>query len=315
MLLVNQSLKKLELLYNKISEDMAISIAESLKVNKTLNQLALGTDFPERSFNNNDRSSLVFAEMLLVNNSLESLNLMYNGFSPRGVKSIVSALQQNTAVWKLRISLPFQQIRRNENLPDSDVASLEGCNDVTEATSAIVDLLRVSKTLGDLEIPFPTNVESMCIALNSNNTLRKLTLLNNNIGDHESSFISEMLKINKTLVSLDLWGNHMSPAGAVELLLALRWNETLTCLDIVGCIIDERVFSTVLEILNDWNDTMEKLELFSWQNLRNDREISKKNQIVKCILSENRERSRIAPKKVEYRRHIIYDWLLLFWKK
>jgi hypothetical protein len=125
--------------------------------------------------NNNDRSAYMFAEMLLANQSLKSLVLFCNIINSSGMQVIVSALQKNTFVCRHRISNQDNFVT-DPDIPYPDIESRERYNAFVEAASAIADLLKENKILMSLEIPFPTNVESMCIALHHNNTLRELAL-------------------------------------------------------------------------------------------------------------------------------------------
>ncbi|CAF1129205.1 unnamed protein product [Rotaria sordida] len=53
------------------------------------------------------------------------------------------------------------------------------------------------------------------------------------IDDAGAQYLAEALRNNKTLTTLNLWGNEIKDAGAQHLADALRNNTTLTTLDLV----------------------------------------------------------------------------------
>ncbi|ORZ15542.1 hypothetical protein BCR41DRAFT_422308 [Lobosporangium transversale] len=69
-------------------------------------------------------------------------------------------------------------------------------------------------------------------ALKTNKTLTTLDLMCNRIGDKGVMALSEGLKANRTLTTLDLMGNSIGKEGALALLEVLKTNTTLVTLDL-----------------------------------------------------------------------------------
>ncbi|KAF9536368.1 hypothetical protein EC957_011235, partial [Mortierella hygrophila] len=75
-------------------------------------------------------------------------------------------------------------------------------------------------------------VQALSEALKTNKTLTTLDLAYNSIGPNGAQVLSEALKTNRTLINLDLSSNSIGSDGAKALAEALKTNKTLTTLDL-----------------------------------------------------------------------------------
>jgi Leucine Rich repeat len=99
----NSSLMKLNLQNNYISNDGAIKLAEALTVNQTLQEFYI--DFEDRldedvrDVNLIDPIAEAFAKMLLVNQTLRTLDIGLQLIGHVGISSIAGALQRNRSLF------------------------------------------------------------------------------------------------------------------------------------------------------------------------------------------------------------------------
>ena len=71
-------------------------------------------------------------------------------------------------------------------------------------------------------------------ALKVNSTLTTINLEQNSIGPEGAAALSEALKVNSTLTTINLYGNSIGHEGAAALSKALKANSTLTTMDLRG---------------------------------------------------------------------------------
>ncbi|KAM3919267.1 tropomodulin-4 [Leptodactylus fuscus] len=77
------------------------------------------------------------------------------------------------------------------------------------------------------DIPIPT-LKEICEAMKSNTHVKKFTLVATRSNDPVAYAVAEMLKVNKTLESLNIESNFISSAGMLAVILAMKDNSTLT---------------------------------------------------------------------------------------
>jgi Leucine Rich repeat len=152
--------------------------------------------------------------MLYVNQSLSSLNLSSNCFTPVGIHAIAVALHTNCTLLYMNLS-KNKVTEYNEEEHDDDEESdgdpPPSLEIQIEGADALASMLKVNTTLVKLCL-YDTSIsragiESIVLALHQNNSLQYLDLRDNNIDDEMFGIIVTMLKINKTLKSLDLSEN------------------------------------------------------------------------------------------------------------
>jgi Leucine Rich repeat len=250
-----------------------------------------------------DLVASAFADMLLVNQSLTSLNMSSNWFTPMGITAIAVALHTNCTLLHIDLSLNnVLYVSGNDNFE-------------TKRGDAIASMLKVNTTLIKLSLHHTSlsksNIESISLALHQNKSLQYLDIGHNYIIDDEIfGIIVNMLKINKTLKNLDVSGNDITSAGFKELACAFQHNIQLTHLNLLYNNIQIDGSTFLLSALNDWNDNLIKLNYNERFDNKNDIDIQRQ---VDKILTENALGTRVAPKKEEHRRHNIYNWMSKSW--
>jgi Leucine Rich repeat len=299
----------------------AIQIAKALKINKSCQELDMSCryyQFKRMDKIVGDPVALAFADMLLVNQSITSLNLSSNWFTPVGIHAIAVALHTNCTLLYIYLSEnKVTEYKEDEHDDDeeSDGDPPPSLEIQTEGADALASMLKVNTTLVKLCL-YDTSIsragiESIVLALHQNKSLQYLDLGYNDIDDAMIGTIVNMLKINKTLKNLDLTGNFISSVGVKELAGAFQNNIQLTHLNLIwnnNIQIDGATF--LLCALNDWNDNLIELKYDVRFGDNNDADIQRQ---VDKILSENALGTRVAPKNEERRRRNIYHWLIESW--
>uniref|UniRef100_A0A8C5MLM6 Tropomodulin 4 n=1 Tax=Leptobrachium leishanense TaxID=445787 RepID=A0A8C5MLM6_9ANUR len=77
------------------------------------------------------------------------------------------------------------------------------------------------------DVPIPT-LKEFCEAMKSNTRVTKLSLVATRSNDPVAFAVAEMLKVNKTLQSLNIESNFISSAGMLAVIKAMKNNSTLT---------------------------------------------------------------------------------------
>lgn len=79
------------------------------------------------------------------------------------------------------------------------------------------------------------HIEEIAKALSRKETkVKEIKLWGCNIDDESAIALAKMLKVNKTLLKLDVSHNHIGEDGCKAIAVALRGNETLRCLNLMG---------------------------------------------------------------------------------
>ena len=100
-LLVNSSLRSLQLCWNALCLQDMLQLAGALRVNRTLTSLSLsGNTMGHESC----EGARAFAEVLVANDSLRTLDLSYCGIEAVGGASLVNALCKNSSLRELDLS-------------------------------------------------------------------------------------------------------------------------------------------------------------------------------------------------------------------
>jgi hypothetical protein len=183
--------------------DVIEILAEVLKTNQTLTSLDIlsGMD---------DDGCVLIANALIINHSLEKLNLSRNEITSTGCKAIGEMLKTNR-------TLKYLNICRN-NLRDKGI-------------KFICDAVMINPTLCHLDI-YQTKMSSNGCALVAemlrvNRTLTLIDIGDNNISDNDITVIADALKYNNTLNELDVKWNNITERGALALIDTLKTNRTL----------------------------------------------------------------------------------------
>ncbi|KAG0196550.1 hypothetical protein BGX28_009996, partial [Mortierella sp. GBA30] len=257
----NSTLTTLDLSSNSIGENGAIALSEALKTNSTLTTLHLKRN------SIGDNGAVALSEALNTNSTVTTLNLSYNSIGDNGAVALSETLKTNSTLTILDL--------RNNSIRDDGVVALSealktnstlttldlrknsigdnGCNKAGsrlcgvygnvffQAKSTVVRMMFVLFYIGVLSAqPAGPVLGLYCCngavalseALKINSTVTTLNLSYNSIGDNGAVALSEALKTNSTLTTLDLRNNSIGSYGAVALSEALKTNSTLTVLDL-----------------------------------------------------------------------------------
>lgn len=191
-------------------------VAESLRVNTTLQNLELTGNGVMAG------ECAILGQALCVNSTLLKLNLSDNKIDANACRMLAKGLSVNSTLQTLRLSY---------NLIDS-----EGCRLLGEG-------LRQNTTLRSLDLSrnFITedfNDVACCRALRdllaTNSTIQSMYLGTCLIHDEGCGLLADALRMNSTLTQLDLSMNLFGQQGYAALCAALKTNSTLRSLDLTG---------------------------------------------------------------------------------
>jgi len=229
----NKSLTRLNLRANYITDDGVVSLVELFRKNQTL-----------KSLNIADNKILTNGAELLINvSSLKSLRLEANKIFTDGVRKVASAIKANHTLTYLDIAdngswhepeilidaLKFNSHLQEINLdwvPDSvlEKFSAEIVRDTTTLTSLIL--------CGNEYTSGPSGMRILSEALKTNSSLTSINLYGNRIGNIGAEKLAEVLRFNRTLRILNLEANEIGNEGVILLADALSHNTTLTQLSL-----------------------------------------------------------------------------------
>ena len=259
------NLTNLNMAYNGISDAGATSIAEAIKVNKTLTCLILvGNGIT-------DAGATSLAEAIKVNKTLTNLNLFNNDLSDAGATSIAKAIKVNETLTNLNLCYTgvsdasttsiAEAIKVNNTLTYLDLSE----NDISDAgATSLAEAIKVNKTLTNLNLFYNDLSDSgaTCIAeaIKVNETLTNLNLVGNGISKAGATSIAEAIKVNKTLTNLDLARNRIRDAGATSIAEAVKVNKKLTNLGLSDNDISDAVATSIAQAIKV-NKTLINLNL------------------------------------------------------
>ena len=232
-LLSNNVLVRLDIGDNWIGDQGAVALSEALESNRTLSYLNVGIEYQlmmQIFFSSNyyfdecigDSGITAIAQALRSNNSLTYLDLRGNKFSDSAVAALGEALQSNCSLTHLYCCGVEMRIHFG--------------NSAAAAFSKALQSQDTQLTVLNLQ---NTSISSSCVitlaeALQSNRTLQRLDLSENEIGYLGAAALAQALKKNQTLTHLQLSGNKIGDSGAKEFVEALQCNETFIFLDLNG---------------------------------------------------------------------------------
>lgn len=174
----------------------------------------------ERNELEKDKSAAKWYNAIKSNNVQEHCRFYVNNVTAR---SLAKVMWNNESILSLDVS--------NMNL--SDLAGAYICR-----------ALRNNRFLIKLELGGnylgPKTIKSLGDALQTNNTLKHVSLDSNNLTalsgnekDRTSIFhLSKMLSVNKSLTHMSIWRCHIGPEGCKSIYEAMLKNNTLICFDI-----------------------------------------------------------------------------------
>jgi Ran GTPase-activating protein (RanGAP) involved in mRNA processing and transport len=223
----NNTLVKVNLQQNQIKSDGAVKIANALCHNQMLENLCINWIHGRYSRVIVDPAAIAFAEMLLVNQTLRTLDLGSTIITPADASRFAFALQTNTSLRSLCLdgcNFSSDDDDNNNNRSDGESARNNGAQ-------AISDILTSNRNLEVLKLRnamiCTAGITSISIALHHNHSLRELDLGHSYMQDNSLKPITEMLHINNTLTSLSVSAYFISLRDAKYIANALKHNSSL----------------------------------------------------------------------------------------
>ena len=208
----NTTMIELNLPWNNITCKGANAIAEALMVNNRLQKLDISSSCEKKI---SDDGAIAFSECLKTNTTLMELDLSRNNITHKGANAIAEALMINNTLQKLNIS--FTRI-------------------FVDGTMVFSEHLKTITTLVELDMSHNgithKGGSAIAEALIVNSTLQKLNILDNRLSDVGAIAFSECLKTNRTLIELDLSNNDITCKGANVIAEALVVNNRLRKLNV-----------------------------------------------------------------------------------
>lgn len=234
---VNQTLEQLHLLNNFTSAVGVQQLVDVLMVNSTLHSLSLAGNALQ------DDSAGILAEYLRANKTLVCLNLGVNGITDRGATFLAESLRQNTTLKYLILggNLSFgnpgvlslcETLRINNTLAELNLSG-SGIDDV--GINLLLTTVRDRTTLTGLNLSYmkmitKKSIRSVAEFLRVDSSLVSLYFQGNKVSVGGTRLIAESLKVNKTLKILELSRNNIRAPGAHFLSEALKANTALVFL-------------------------------------------------------------------------------------
>jgi Ran GTPase-activating protein (RanGAP) involved in mRNA processing and transport len=231
MLQRNKTLRKLNLIGDKISDSGIIYIAKGLEKNTALRCLKM-TGISAVG-------GKVLASAIATNASLPLVELaLYDGhdlITEDSRQAFIDMLRQNTSIETLYLSFV--------GMPGS----------VSDPVPFLAEALQNNSTLKQLYlydyISTPDMVKDVSRMLAVNRSLTSLDISGNSIGDDGVTHLAEALKQNKTLEKINISYCDITDVGVTHLAEALKQNKSLKWLDISNCHITDAGVSLLAEAL------------------------------------------------------------------
>lgn len=227
---------RLDLCKQNIGIEGCALIADSLRENKTIKSLLLGTD------GIGDAGAEKIAELIKHNQTLETIYLGCNDIRAKGAEALAAAIEENQSVkglWLKRNPIGTggaqklaQILKKNTALKVLDLVNTDlKPEGIAEILDTLINHNRSIERLylGGNKIAAAEDFKKL---LASNNALKSLMLNVNSLGDGGAFEIAEGLKLNRNLEELGLASNNIGLTGAKALLESLNSHPNLRNLDL-----------------------------------------------------------------------------------
>ena len=259
----NDRMLKLELSYNYISDDGARAISECLKVSKTLKEL---------NISNNMITSLgiiKITEAIQINTTLRLLDILHNNISRciEVVRVLSDHLRHNNTLQVLGISCNDSDttyvyaVGINSECYVGDTWPRSEWNNNTVHYVQERHYIQLHHWPNDegLQLQIFDSIEAIILtALLCNNAeISKLKIVRSELSENAVVFISDFLKVNKTLQEFEL---SKSKTSIKQIIKAIRANATLQILNISYNIISDTGIVTINECLKH-NNTLKVINI------------------------------------------------------
>ena len=228
-LTVNRALKSADLSDNNIGTDGIRALCDALKTNKSLDSLTIQNRWGTQI---DAAGAQLIADMLVVNSSLNSLDLCNNDLGEAS-ETIAQAVLQHPTM-EVFCKIPMKKMRE-DLLTELDL-HVKGIG--PPGAMVIAPLLQFSRSLKSAKLGINDigyrGTTALSDALKTNSTLEELDLGYNMIGVAGARSLADMLKDNRALISANLANNDIEDEGAIAISAALKTNSTLTSINLGG---------------------------------------------------------------------------------
>ena len=246
-------------------------VAEAIQVNTTLDKLDL-------SFNNkiSDDGASFISDSLKTSTSLKELNVSNTKITSEGAKGIAEAIEVNSRLE--RIDLSFSKLcdvganfisnglKANKSLQELNMSKNEI---TTEGAKGIAEALQLNMTLKLLDLSInkisDDGATAISNSLKSNSALQELSISHNNITNTGITKITEVIQVNLTLQNINISKNHISTEGLLYFMEAVKNNCTLQIVNITHNNVTRSGFTSIkqcienlqhpIQIIASWNET------------------------------------------------------------
>ena len=206
----NQTLSEISIPSTRTSAFGVQQLVDALMVNSSVQRLDLSFNVLQ------DNGARILAKYLKANKALVALNVSVNGIADPGALSLAESLRHNTTLEVLHLA-------GNPSIGNPGALSL-------------CETLKINKTLTSLNLSGNSiddiGIESLSLVLKDNTTLTSLGLSDLKITAKSIRSIAEMLRLNSTLNFLEFQGNKVSFGGARLIAESLKVNTNLKYLNL-----------------------------------------------------------------------------------
>ncbi|KAL9642522.1 hypothetical protein ABK040_011089 [Willaertia magna] len=241
MIRINQTLKLLKLSSNSITEKGAADLADALKENKSLCTLDI-------SLNSiGDIGGIHFAEMLKENSGLRILNLSSCDLKTSAITLLAVVMKENKTLIELNLAKPLLHSRKEETIVH------------------ISEMFKSNSTLRVLDISYHRLADSGISILLKNLTVSKcitdLNLSGNAITISANLIARYFEHPYCALKRINLSANRIDSEGGIEISESLKKNRTITSIDLAFNNLDDESLVAISDCLLSWNHTVRELKI------------------------------------------------------
>ena len=277
---INKSLQSLDISYNIISDDCTLSFSNCLKSNEKLKELNISGN------RISDEGTKKLAEAIQVNTTLQTLNISENWISKEGIRRIVKACKKNRTLHKL--------VCTHNNLSESGLAAINGYirkkepvqifdaswnsieinnHKVTIITTFhLIDLNQKFQSTSNyqkklccvdetVDLQYRVQVLQCCFEEYLNK--ESINLQNIQLNKLEVEILSECLKLNNTVIDLNLSGclpDNNDITIFLTIISCLKITNTLRKLNFSKSSINDTIVEALMEAIV-YSTTLQKLNL------------------------------------------------------
>ncbi|XP_018596776.1 leucine-rich repeat-containing protein 34 isoform X1 [Scleropages formosus] len=198
MLQSNSTLEEMDLSDCDLATQSLIAFAVVLSKNKTIRAINVSRPL---LYSHQEETTVYFAQMLQVNQSLRELHLAKHGMTDSGVERLCETLRDNVA-------LRYLDLR---------------CNRITrDGAKHLAEVLKQNRTLEVLDLSSNRIEDDGAVHLSGaimlhNHTLKALSITSNNIGSQGLVSLTKAMAANSALSHIYIWGNKLEEPVCVAI--------------------------------------------------------------------------------------------------